>query len=282
MPIADCRLTIVLIRCEPIRSSIINWGCLKGYEQRLGRFIGELTACSRLQPIDAYISLCKALLPNLAQAFLESYIAPAPPTGRVSLRKRCRGCSTIGRHDEAIERFRRAQDLDPLTLQLKVSLGWAYVCARQYDQAIAQFRNILELDPRQFEARSGLGTAYVLKGMHEAGIAECQKALDLSGELGERATLGWAYAMGGRHGDEIKIVDDLKSDSKQKAVLPHVSMAKIYGALGEKDLAMEELELAYSKRDSQGILWLKVDPTFDSLRPDPRFKDLLLRIGFPP
>jgi TolB-like protein/DNA-binding winged helix-turn-helix (wHTH) protein len=188
--------------------------------------------------------------------------------------------STLSRHDEAIREIRLAHDRNPLTLQLKINVGGIYADARQYDNAIAQFRGVLELDPKQFGAQHALGTAYVLKGMHEEGIAECQRALDTSGEIPERAGLAWAYAMAGRRSQAITILDDFKDQSKQKWV-PHFSLARIYSALGERDLGMVELEKAYAKRD-ESLLWLKVDPAFDGLRSDPRFNDLLRRIGFPP
>ena len=186
--------------------------------------------------------------------------------------------STLGRHDEALRRFRIAQDVDPLTVFLKVSAGHAYFDARQFDRAIAQFRSVLELDPKQFAAHSGLCMAHMLKGMHEEGIAECQRALELSGDKSKRIGLAWAYATAGRRSDAIKILDDLKAQSEGDPER-HFSLARIYSALGEKDLAMAQLEIAYVKRED--VLWLKVDPTFDGLRADPRLTDLLRRIGFP-
>jgi TolB-like protein/DNA-binding winged helix-turn-helix (wHTH) protein len=187
--------------------------------------------------------------------------------------------STIGRHDEAIRKMKIAQDLDPLTMPVKIGAGRTYFQARQYDQAIAQFRRILELNPNQFDAHPGLGAAYMLKGMNEEGIAEFQRVLDLSGGMYAKKDLAWAYAMAGRRNDAFKILDDLKDPSKQKSG-SHLNLAIIYGALGEKELGLAQLEVAYTKRE-QEILWLKVEPQFDGLRSDPRFDDLLRRIGFP-
>lgn len=185
--------------------------------------------------------------------------------------------STVGRHEEAIRKIRLAQDLDPRTMYLKVNVGWIYVDARQYDNAIAQFQGILELDPNRFEAHSGLGAAYVFKGMPELGIAEIQRALDLSADKSNlQVDLAWAYAMAGRRSDATMILDDLKDPSKQ---VPPWKLAMIYSALGEKDLAMAQLEKVYAKPDS--LLWLKVDPAFDGMRSDARFADLLRRIRFP-
>lgn len=185
--------------------------------------------------------------------------------------------SSIGRHDEAIRRFKLAQDLDPMIVYLKILAGDAYLEARQFDQAITQFISVLELDPKQFGAQGGLGNAYVLKGMYGEGIAAFQRALDISGQY--KPHLGWAYAMAGRRSEAINILNEVKDPSQQKSI-QHLGLAKLYGALGEKDLAMEQLEKAYAKRQG-GILWLKVNPTFDNLRSDPRFQNLLQRIGLP-
>ncbi|MFN2509978.1 MAG: protein kinase [Pyrinomonadaceae bacterium] len=187
--------------------------------------------------------------------------------------------STIGRHDEAIRKIKLAEHHDPLTLFLKIDVGWIYVNARQYDNAIAQFQNVLDLDPVSFSAHQGLGAAYVLKGMHAEGIAEFQTALKLSGRVPDRLNLAWANAMAGRRSEAIQIVNNLKDLQKRKWI-PHLRLAKVYGALGEKDLGMAQMEMAYAKH-SDGLLWLKVDPELDGLRADPRFTVLMHRVGLP-
>jgi TolB-like protein/DNA-binding winged helix-turn-helix (wHTH) protein len=187
--------------------------------------------------------------------------------------------SSLGRHDEGIQLFKRAQDLDPLTFPLKISTGWTYVDARQYNNAIAQFRSILELAPNQFEAHHGLGIALVFNGKVEEGIVECQKAVELGRETTYKANLAWAYAVGGKQRQARTILAELKGASKQAFGID-TKIAMIYGALGENDLAMAHLEEAYEKRDSY-LLWLKVDPRLDPLRSDGRFSNLVRRIGFP-
>lgn len=186
--------------------------------------------------------------------------------------------STIGRHDEAIRRIRLAEDRDPLTLFVKLNVGWIYLDARQYDSAIAQFRAVLELDSNLSGALFGLCSAHVFKGMYAEGIAQCQKALKLSPEMPGRLTLAWAYAMAGRRSEAIQILNEVKGASQNS--IPHLRVAKVYGALGEKDQAMLHLEMAHAEH-REGLLWLKVDPEFDGLRSDPRFDNLLRRIGFP-
>jgi TolB-like protein/DNA-binding winged helix-turn-helix (wHTH) protein/Flp pilus assembly protein TadD len=188
--------------------------------------------------------------------------------------------STLGRHDEAIQRFKRAQDVDPLTMPLKVSMAWALVDARQYDNAIAQFRSLLELAPNQFDAHRGLGMAHIFKGSIEEGIKECQKAQEIAGEEPvNKTSLGWAYAVGGRPREARMILSEMKSPTEHDYI-PYAKIAMIHGALGEKDQAFAYLEKAYANVDEY-LLWLKVDPRFDPLRSDRRFNDLVDRIGFP-
>jgi predicted Zn-dependent protease len=114
--------------------------------------------------------------------------------------------------------------------------------------------------------------------MYAEGIAQCQKALKLSPEMPGRLTLAWAYAMAGRRSEAIQILNEVKGASQNS--IPHLRVAKVYGALGEKDQAMLHLEMAHAEH-REGLLWLKVDPEFDGLRSDPRFDNLLRRIGFP-
>jgi serine/threonine-protein kinase len=183
----------------------------------------------------------------------------------------------MGRHEEALQKFKLAQDRDPLTVLLKISAGRAYLDARQYDQAIKQFRGVIELDPKQFAAHGGLCTAYTLKGMYEEGIAECQRARDLPGE--READLAWAYATAGKRNHALTILSNLNDRRKHKYVSP-LSMAALYSALEQKHHALTQLERAYEKHDDI-LLWLKVDPRLDNLRSEARFTALLRRIGFP-
>lgn len=126
----------------------------------------------------------------------------------------------------------------------------------------------------------GLGRAYIHKRKHEEAIAEFQKVVYLSRNMpAQKADLAWAYAMAGRRSEAIKILDELKRPSQQKLV-PSRKMAVLYAALGEKDRALEQLEKAYSEHLPL-LLWLKVGPDFDGLRSDPRFTDLIRRVGIP-
>ena len=110
-------------------------------------------------------------------------------------------------------------------------------------------------------------------------FAEYQKAIPLSGDSpDEPASLAYTYALSGRKQEALRIIDDLQERSKRSYISPAI-IAFVYTGLGEKDQAFEWLEKAYHGRDSLLVL-LKVEPMFDPLRSDPRFQDLLRRVGF--
>ena len=184
----------------------------------------------------------------------------------------------MGRFDEAIAEAKRALELDPLSLNINWFLGLVYIFARQYDQAIEQYRKALELDPNFFMLHAFLGIAYVHKSMYKEGIAEFEKAVAISPSNLSLSFLGYGYAAAGRRVEAQKVLDKLNELSKRKYV-PALHRAIIYAGLVEKDKAFEWLEKAYEERYTIAI---KVNPVFDPLRSDPRFKDLLRRMNLEP
>ena len=185
-----------------------------------------------------------------------------------------------GRFVDAINEEKRAVELDPLSLPNNRALGAAFYFARQYDQAIEQGRKTLELDPNFTQAHTDLGLDYIQKSMFEESIAETEKALAISpGNSGTLLDLGYAYAVAGRRAEAQKVLDQLNELSKQKYVSPRL-MARMYVGLGEKDKAFAYLERSYEDRSMAfGYGTINVDPTFDPLRSDPRFADLLRRMN---
>ena len=114
--------------------------------------------------------------------------------------------------------------------------------------------------------------------MYKEGLAELQKAIELSnGDPRYKDDLARGYAMAGQKDKALKVVSELKQPSLPKAVTAF-DLASIYAALGDKEQAFAWLEKAYEERE---ILGIKCNPTFDSLRDDPRFQDLLRRMNFP-
>jgi serine/threonine-protein kinase len=186
-----------------------------------------------------------------------------------------------GRLDEALAETRRAQELDPLSLIINKHVGWHYYFKRQYDQAIQQYLKTLEIDPNFVQARLDLGKAYVQKAMFEEAIAELNKARSLSANSPAIvAALGHAYALSGRESEARQVIEKLKKAGRRHYIASYL-IAEIYVGLGEKKLAFEWLEKAYAERSGY-LVYLKVEPRFDSLRSDQRFADLLRRIGLAP
>jgi adenylate cyclase len=188
---------------------------------------------------------------------------------------------TMGRTDESIASVKRALELDSLSPLLNTDLGSAYHWARQYDQAIAQFRETIELEPGYSDAYLYLGQAYAQKGLHEAAIGELNKARALSGGYpGVVAELGYVQAVSGQRAEARKLLQELMERGGREYIDP-VFVALIYLGLGEQDQALAWLEKAYEARSSW-MTWLKVEPRFDRLRSDPRFKDLMRRVNLAP
>ena len=186
--------------------------------------------------------------------------------------------SRMGRFDEAIREMKRAQQLDPLSLGVNSMMGIALGLARRDDEAIPWFRRVLDMDPNFLRAHFGLGLAFVHKRRYDEAISELQKAVELSGGgAAQLGALGYAYAVANRRAEALEIVEKLKERSRERYV-PPAMVATVFSGLGEKDQAMTWLEKAYEERDPW-ITGLKVDPMFDSLRSDPRFVDLVHRVG---
>ena len=184
----------------------------------------------------------------------------------------------MGRPKEALAEIRLAQELDPLSLVISCDVGIRYYFARQYDQAIDQYLETLEMDPNFPVAHIWLAKAYEQKGMYEKALAEYQEEVTiLSGDETRAAALGRAYSVSGLRGVLQQQLEELEEISKQRYVSP-LNIASIYTRLGEEDQAFEWLEKAYEQRF--GLLaWLKLDPSLDSLRSDPKFDALLKKIG---
>jgi serine/threonine-protein kinase len=188
--------------------------------------------------------------------------------------------AATGRLEEAIAEIERAQELDPLSLIINTNLAWTNYFARRYPEAIDQFQKTLEMDQSFSLAHLRLGLTYEQEKMFEEAIKEFQEAVNLSGANPEYiAALGHANAVAGRRGEAFKIVDELTKLSEQRNVQAY-DIAVIYSGLGDSEQAFSWLEKAYQERSSN-LGYLKIDPRFDPLRADPRFKSLLRRMNFP-
>ncbi len=188
--------------------------------------------------------------------------------------------SLMARPDEAIAEVKRATQLDPLSINSNGILGMAYGWARRNDEAVAQLQKTLELDPEDWLARAYLGWVHIGQGKFPEAIDSLQRARQIDDNQYVLGALGEAYARSGNRSEALKAIEELKERSKQRYVSPHC-VAMVYVGLGEKDLAFEWLEKAYEAR-SEHLGWLKVDARMDPLRSDPRFAELMRRIGLAP
>jgi tetratricopeptide (TPR) repeat protein len=164
---------------------------------------------------------------------------------------------------------------------LITSVGWVHYYSRQSDQAIDQYKKTLDIEPNFILAHNDLGNAYYQKGMYTEAVDEFIKFKTLSGWKPEMTNaLRQAYTVSGIKGFWAKELDLANEESKQHPVAT-MRMARIYTELGEKDRAFEWLEKAYDERNSL-LIFVKVLPHFESLHSDPRFPQLLRRIGLAP
>jgi serine/threonine protein kinase/tetratricopeptide (TPR) repeat protein len=186
--------------------------------------------------------------------------------------------AAVGRHPEAITAFKRAIDLDPLSLIVHASLGrHGYFFARQYDLAVAQLQKTLEMDESFWVARLWLGWTYACLGRLPEALVELQAARRLDDNLEIVGALGYAFGRAGQRAEAQQLLADLEQLSRKRNVSPMVP-ALIAIGLGEHDQAFAWLEKSYEDR-AQMMSELSVEPVFDPLRPDPRFTDLLHRVG---
>src|SRR5438270_394810 len=184
----------------------------------------------------------------------------------------------LGRFDEAITEMRKAESLDPLSLIINADLAELLVIAHHYDESIAQSRKTIEMDPNFALAHNQLAQAYLQKHMYSEAVAELQKAVQLSGDSPTcLANLARAYVASGKRIEAVKLLNDLKRRSSTGSSNAS-EIAMMYASLGDTDQAMNWLEKGFEERFNPGVL---LRPGFDPLRSDPRFQQLVHRIGLP-
>jgi tetratricopeptide (TPR) repeat protein len=184
-----------------------------------------------------------------------------------------------GRLDEAIDQMRRTLELDPLSISENANFAWYLYMARRYDAAVEQLRKTLDMEPTDPYAHQLLGRVYEQQAKYSEAVAELREAVARSDDgATELAALGHAYAVAGQAADARQILRQLQGRSEREFVSPY-NLAIVYAGLGELEQAIASLDRAYDRRDGWLAGHVNVDPRFDPVRRDPRFQELLRRIG---
>jgi eukaryotic-like serine/threonine-protein kinase len=189
----------------------------------------------------------------------------------------------LNRTEESLAESKRYLELDPLSPPGNVHMGWYYLITHQYDQAIEWERRALAMDTNFRNARFQLAEAYYYKGMFDEAVEEYLKAGVLSAATPEMIeSLRAAYKTLGISGFLQKwLADEKQSDKRLIPYIPKAQLAaKLYARLGAQEKAMESLEKAVEDHDLFPDA-IRAEPEFGNLRTDPRFTDLLRRIGLP-
>jgi TolB-like protein/Tfp pilus assembly protein PilF len=186
--------------------------------------------------------------------------------------------SDLGRHEEAIKEILRARELDPLSPRINANVGLLFYYARKYNRALAELEKSTELFPEHSANYLYAGRVYAQMGRYEEAISSDEQSSELAGQSGELSTwLAYIYSLSGKRAEAQKRLSNIMEYSKQNFV-PPINIARVYVGLGEKEEAFFWLEKGYSQNDAK-LGNLKKDPTFDPLRSDPRYTELLRKIG---
>jgi TolB-like protein/DNA-binding winged helix-turn-helix (wHTH) protein/Tfp pilus assembly protein PilF len=185
----------------------------------------------------------------------------------------------LGKSEQAIAEMKIALELDPFSRIVNSNFGCTYFYAREYDQALQQFHKAIQLNPDFFVAHYQLAWLYSQLGQYQDAITELTKGRQLSGEVGdntaalEEASLRKALAAEGAKGFWQQI-----QTQKENHRIGEFGEPQVYARLGDKEKALEGLQRNYEERGTLGTL-MNVDPAFDTIRSDARFRDLVWRMG---
>jgi tetratricopeptide (TPR) repeat protein len=192
----------------------------------------------------------------------------------------------MGKFSLAKAEIEEAHKLDPLSPIISANSGLYSYYEHNYDDAIAKYKTTLQSDPDFWVARHYLALAHVQKGMHDAAISELRKLIKapatgaipehvVEAESEASASLGFAYGMAGKAAEARAIITRLDSLAKRRYVSP-LYFAIVYAGMKDNDKAIEYLNKAFDARHP-GLVLIRIEPMFDSLRGDERFKSLLNR-----
>jgi serine/threonine protein kinase/Tfp pilus assembly protein PilF len=184
----------------------------------------------------------------------------------------------LGQLDQATQEIKQAQELDPLSVYVLSGAAQVAFLAKDYDRAAAYARQAIELDASALAPHIFLGMVHHAHGRTSDALSDLEKALaiDDGGEVG--GWVGYFYGQVGMRAEAEELLGKLQGATHR--FIPAYGIAMIYAGLGETDSAFVWLARAFQDR-SEGMAWLNVDPRLEGLRSDPRFEDLVRRVGLP-
>jgi tetratricopeptide (TPR) repeat protein len=185
----------------------------------------------------------------------------------------------MGRLEEAAREARRARDIDPLNQSVCTVVGEIDYWSRRFDKAIQELSDVLAMDPNFPMAHLFLGLSLHANGRMAEAFEHCRKAIEATdnGSTG-MAVLGHLYGLAGETAKARAVLEELKQLSSTRYVAPHWA-ALVHIGLGDVDAAFDALRSGIDVRASQ-LAWIASEPMYDSLRTDPRYPNLLRRMGF--
>src|SRR5262249_382992 len=178
--------------------------------------------------------------------------------------------------------IKRAQQSDPLSPIIGVNVGNLHILLEgDLNAAVAEYKKVIELDQNFSVARGFLGVAYSKQGRGQEAIAELQKEVELSGRPSEQLSfLGYGYGVLGNRGEAMAVLRELEERYARRQC-PAMYLTAVYAGLGDKNPAFAWLEKDYQARTGM-LVFIAFYPHYDTLRDDPRYLDLLRRIGLRP
>jgi len=186
----------------------------------------------------------------------------------------------VGDFEKASSEIKRALELSPTSPILNLDLATMFYYQGKNGEAIDAYRTVRELDPNMLGLLFIPAQAYERNRQHDRAIEECQRAISTFGrDPGVLSALGYAYSSSGNHDKAEEIIRELETKWKARYFSPTI-LALAHTGAGNKDGAFAWLTKAYEARDPQ-LIWLAAEPQFESLRPDPRFQNLMRQMGIP-
>ena len=185
--------------------------------------------------------------------------------------------SNSGHHERALSEIKVGRELDPLSLRINAEEGQIYFLAKDYDNALDRLQKTIDLDPNFWLSHLMISRVYTEKGMHSEAVAEAKKAEELSGNSQSQAYRAYALARWGKVTEARAVLSDLLKSATETYVPPY-NIAVAYLAVGERERALDYLEKGVTEKDVR-MVFLKVEPQWEQLRADPRFVDVIKRMG---